>query len=59
MNFNFYPDTTASTYLSPNTAVSGDAHASFLLGAVDNRSAAQGYPFQTMRVPFIGTVHPR
>ena len=55
MNFNFYPDSTASTYLSPNTAVSGDAHASFLLGVVDNRSAARGYPFQTMRVPFIGT----
>ena len=55
MNFNFYPDSTASTYLSPNTALSGDAHASFLLGVVDNRSAARGYPFQTMRVPFLGT----
>ena len=40
MNFNFYPDSTASTYLSPNTALSGDAHASFLLGVVDKRSAA-------------------
>ena len=39
MNFNFYPDTTANTYLSPDTAVSGDAHASFLLGVVDARSA--------------------
>jgi hypothetical protein len=55
MNFNFYPDSTASTYLSPNTAVSGDAHASFLLGVIDNRSAARGYPFQRMTVPFIGT----
>jgi hypothetical protein len=60
MNWNFYPDSTASTYLSPNTAVSGDAHASFLLGVLDARSAtdrsfARGYPFQTMRVPFIGT----
>jgi hypothetical protein len=55
MNFNFYPDSTASTYLSPNTAVSGDAYASFLLGIVDNRSTARGIPFQTIRVPFIGT----
>jgi Carboxypeptidase regulatory-like domain len=55
MNFNFYPDSTASTYLSPNTALSGDAHASFLLGVLDQRSVARGYPFQTMRVPFIGT----
>src|SRR5262249_22882878 len=55
MNFNFYPDSTASTYLSPNTALSGDAHASFLLGVLDNRSTARGFPFQTMRVPFIGT----
>jgi len=55
MNWNFYPDQTASTYLAPNTALSGDAHASFLLGAIDNRSAARGFPFQTMRVPFMGT----
>ena len=53
-NFNFYPDTTASTYLSPNTALSGDAHASFLLGVLDNRSFARGVPFQTNRIPFIG-----
>ena len=57
MNFNFYPDSTANTYLSPNTALSGDAHASFLLGVLDRRAlrTARGYPFQTMRVPFIGT----
>lgn len=55
MGFNFYPDSTANTYLSPNTALSGDAHASFLLGVLDNRSAARGYPFQRMHVPFIGT----
>ncbi|HYO81436.1 MAG TPA: carboxypeptidase-like regulatory domain-containing protein, partial [Bryobacteraceae bacterium] len=54
-NFNFYPDQTASTYLSPNTAVSGDAYASFLLGLVDQRSTARGFPFQTMRTPFVGT----
>jgi hypothetical protein len=54
MNFNFYPDQTADTYLSPNTALSGDAHASFLLGVTDQRSQAQGYPFQTQRSPFVG-----
>ncbi|MGH9629222.1 MAG: carboxypeptidase regulatory-like domain-containing protein, partial [Bryobacteraceae bacterium] len=59
MNFNFYPDSTANTYLSPNTALSGDAHASFLLGVLDRLSAtsqsfARGVPFQTMRSPFIG-----
>ncbi len=54
MNLNFYPDTTANTYLSPNTALSGDAYASFLLGVLDNRSTARGFPFQTNRVPYIG-----
>jgi hypothetical protein len=55
MNLNFYPDQTASTYLSPNTAVSGDGYASLLLGVVDNRTTARINPFQTMNVPFIGT----
>lgn len=55
MNLNFYPNSTANTYLSPNTALSGDAHASFLLGILDDRTFARGYPFQTQRVPFIGT----
>ncbi|MBI2685858.1 MAG: carboxypeptidase regulatory-like domain-containing protein [Acidobacteria bacterium] len=54
MNLNFYPDSTANTYLSPNTLLSGDAHASFLLGILDNRSTARGFPFQTMRAPFLG-----
>jgi len=54
MNFNFYPDTTADTYLRPDTARFGDAHASFLLGAIDERSNATGVPFQTQRIPFIG-----
>jgi hypothetical protein len=55
MNLNFYPDQTASTYLSPNTAVSGDGYASMLLGVLDQRTTARGIPFQTQRVPFIGT----
>lgn len=54
MNLNFYPDSTASTYLSPNTLLSGDAHASFLLGVLDQRTTARGFPFQTMRAPFAG-----
>ncbi|MGH9722755.1 MAG: carboxypeptidase regulatory-like domain-containing protein [Bryobacteraceae bacterium] len=54
MNLNFYPDSTASTYLSPNIALNGDAHASFLLGVLDNRTTARGFPFQTQRVPFWG-----
>ena len=28
--------------------------ASFLLGAIDERSNARGAPFQTMRIPFVG-----
>jgi hypothetical protein len=55
MNLNFYPDSTANTNINPNTALSGDAHASFLLGVLDQRTFARGYPFQTMRSPFIGT----
>ncbi len=54
MNFNFYPDQTADTYLRPDTARFGDAHASFLLGAIDDRSNATGVPFQSMRIPFFG-----
>jgi hypothetical protein len=55
MNLNFYPESTANTYLTPNTALSGDAHASFLLGVLEQRTLARGYPFQTSRIPFIGT----
>jgi hypothetical protein len=55
MNLSFQPAHTASTYLSPNTAVNGDGYASFLLGIVDNSTTARGFPFQTMYVPFLGT----
>ncbi|MBL8230549.1 MAG: TonB-dependent receptor [Bryobacterales bacterium] len=54
MNFNFYPDMTAESYIRPDTARFGDAHASFLLGAIDQRSDATGVPFQTQRIPYIG-----
>src|SRR5207253_5959092 len=60
MDWNSSPDSRASTYRAPDTALSRDAAASLLLGVLDARSAtdrsfAAGYPFQTMRVPFIGT----
>jgi len=55
MNLNFSPNLTASTYLSPNTAVNGDGYATFMLGAIDNGTTARGFPFQTQYVPFIGT----
>lgn len=54
MNFIFNPDLTADTFLRPDTARSGDAHATMLLGAIDQRSNATGVPFQTQRVPFFG-----
>jgi len=55
MNLQFYPDSTASTNIAPNTLLSGDAHASFLLGVLDQRTTARGFPFQTNRIPFLGT----
>jgi hypothetical protein len=55
MNLNFNPAQTASTYLSPNTAISGDGYASLLLGVIDNGTTARINPYQTMRVPFLGT----
>lgn len=39
-NFPFTAAPTASTYLSPNTAVNGDAWATFLLGALENTATA-------------------
>jgi hypothetical protein len=54
MNFNFYADTTAESYIRPNTAANGDPWASFLLGAIDERSNANVAPFQSMHIPFIG-----
>ncbi len=37
-NWSFSPNYTANTYISPNTNLSGDAWATFLLGAIDNGS---------------------
>ena len=58
MNLNFYPDQTASTYLVAEHRALGDAHASFLLGAVDQRTTARGFPFQTQRVSVRRHLHP-
>jgi hypothetical protein len=60
MNFNFYPHTTANTYLSPNTANSGDPWASFLIGALDDTPAApnpqnaSAQPYVRSHIPYIG-----
>ena len=44
MQFQFDPSTTANTYLSPNTALSGNGWATFLLGALDGSSGNQFGP---------------
>jgi hypothetical protein len=46
--FMFDATSTAVTYLSPNTSVSGDGYASFLIGAYNNLSRGDGMP---VRVP--------
>jgi len=58
MQFAFDPSTTANTYLSPNTALSGNGWATFLLGALDSSSSivnqVQTIPMQHPRVNFLG-----
>lgn len=54
MSFDFRPDLTSNTYLSPNTALSGDGWASFLLGVVDQNSTISSIPIQRPRVDFVG-----
>ncbi len=54
INFQFNPAMTANTFLSPNTALSGDAWAAFLLGAMDNTSTASTIPIQQPRNNFYG-----
>ena len=41
MGFYFGPGFTANTFQSPDTSLSGDSYATFLLGAVDSQSLAQ------------------
>jgi hypothetical protein len=46
MNFNFGPNQTANTFLNPNTNLSGDMYATFLIGAIGSNSQAQAIPLQ-------------
>ena len=41
MTFNFGAALTADTFLNPDTSLSGDSYATFLLGALDANSQAQ------------------
>jgi hypothetical protein len=52
MTFDFRPDFTANTFLSPNTSLSGDAWASMLIGAVENNSFTQSLPLQKANYNF-------
>ncbi len=54
MNFDFRPDLTADTYLSPNVNLRGDAWATFLLGAIDSNSSVSSIPIQRPRVDYVG-----
>ena len=53
MRFDFSPTMTANTFNSPNTALSGDGWASFLLGAMDPSSYISSIPIQRPRNNFI------
>ncbi len=50
MTFNFGPALTADTFLSPDTSLSGDPYATFLLGALDANSQAQYISPHELRV---------
>jgi len=54
MNFSFSPDLTSNTFLSPNTNLSGDGWATFLLGALDDKSNINSIPIQRPRVNYVG-----
>jgi hypothetical protein len=54
MSFDFRPALTANTYNNPNTALSGDGWASFLLGVLDDNSTISSIPIQRPRVDFVG-----
>ena len=54
MSFSFAPALTADTFVSPNTKLSGDAWATFLLGALAGDSQAQYIPRQNPQFNFYG-----
>jgi hypothetical protein len=51
MNFNFTPSATSSTHLQ-NDPLSGDGHATFLLGVLANNSVVNSQPLQHLRLNF-------
>ena len=58
MNFNFAPALTANTFISPNTLLSGDEWATFLLGAINSDSNSETWPFQRFVVNYwAGFIH--
>jgi hypothetical protein len=54
MAFVFGAAHTANTFNAPNTALSGDGWATFLLGSIDNGSTISSIPIQRPRVDFTG-----
>ena len=54
MNFTTTAAMTANTFISPNTKLSGDSYAAFLLGAIDNSSQAQYIPLQKIAEDYYG-----
>lgn len=52
--FQFSPALTADTFINPNTATSGDAWATMLLGAIGDDSRIQTTPLYKGLVPFYG-----
>ncbi len=53
-NFTFNGALTANTYNSPNTALSGNGWATFMLGALDSSTTATEIPIQRPRNDFAG-----
>lgn len=53
MVFDFRPANTANTFLTPNTALSGDGWASMLLGVLDGSSSINSIPIQRPRVDYM------
>jgi len=54
MTFVFNPALTSNTYNAPNTALSGDAWATFLLGALDGGSSISSIPIQRPQTNYYG-----
>jgi len=50
--FIFNSTTTANTFISPNTNLSGDQFATLLLGAIDNQSQAVAAPINRNRITY-------